>query len=74
MPSLAKIPGTLRHGAMKGLAATRPHDRTFHSRLLQLEVEFNERVRYLPTPQRLSEFDAQCEAIRRGLVSVVPQR
>ena len=33
------------------LAATRPHDRTFHSRLLQLEVEFNERVRYLPTPQ-----------------------
>jgi hypothetical protein len=51
MPALAKIPGTLRHSAMKGLAAMRPHDKTFHSRLLQLEVEFNERVRYLPDPQ-----------------------
>ena len=50
MPSLAKIPGDVRHSVIKGLAASRPHDRNFHSRLIQLEVEFNERVRYLPLP------------------------
>ena len=51
MPSLAKVPGNVRHSTVKGLAAMRPHNNTFQSQLIQLEVEFNERVRYLPVPQ-----------------------
>ncbi len=52
MPALKHIPAHLRADTVSRLAAVKPFDPTFHSRLLSLEVEFNERVRLLPSPVR----------------------